>query len=258
MMVLYIALSRKMVKSPFRQNDRLQVTPGGMAVAVPLPEVKISVHREDSVSLLFPVPDQLRNTMSEQSIKAWRNSSDILDSVDSLLRLEIKGNGIDEFRHIDDADQPQDVDSHLLALKADVKSLREFIDHLKVSIMNPTEKLLRAEKLTPSEFYLLRGGITILPEDCFPQIGKAIGRDWYDEYDLYCFCYYETETVSGYIFPTVYYKSSQCVNEQGRRGKPFMMASIKFADVQKSQLSEEQRVFWETSFPEDYAQFSDD
>lgn len=114
-------------------------------------------------------------------------------------------------------------------------------------VLTPGRKLLEGELLSPEEFHFLKAGGTMFPLGDFPDLIKATGWEMFNEYDIYKLLHYEDDEQSGYIFPRIYRETMRYP-----QGQAVMINCIEPENVKRSYLREEQSIFFETYFQDEF------
>ena len=187
-------------------------------------------------------------------VKAWverfRKARDTYDELQTLLNsllVGLKRNDqdlVDAVIHGDEEDGSRAI--------TEVRSeLWEVLDGLYQELVQmPGRKLLEGELLSPEEFHFFKAGATAFPAGNFPDLVKAIGRDWFNDYDIYKLLHYEDDEQRGYIYPDVYRETMRYPH-----GQALMVNRIEPENVKRSYLREEQLIFFETHFRDEFNRF---
>jgi len=191
-------------------------------------------------------------------------TKEVLERIDLLLqRVEEDGDVADLFNdaNFESTDLPAEQNTEADNYPRSTKDLRSKfqkivnnISKLRESHLVPGHKLVSGELVTEHEYYQFRSGITgLVPPGSFPGLMKILGRDWYDEYEIYTHLYYDADDQAGYIYPNCYmtYMRTHDV------GTPFLVRPIKPDEVRKSQLSMTQLEFWRLEYPAEFEEFQD-
>lgn len=136
---------------------------------------------------------------------------------------------------------------------SEFRRVRQILSEAREACWRPEGKLLAGEALSESEYYMFRAALSgWVPPENFPPLTKALGRDEYDDYALYCHLYYEDDKHAGYIYPDCFKSATK-----DESSSLILVRPIRHEDVSKASLRPDQREFWKKEFPEDFARFGD-